>query len=206
MTLRLYVATPEDVPAIMRLERLPEYEGLVGRWDHERHGAEMAMPSSRYLLSRAGGQEVDGFVLFQGLDDQNLRVHLKRAAVADAGHGLGTRLLSAAIDWLFTATDTNRLDLEVFVDNTRARRAYEKLGFLTEGVLRDWIRMSNGQFRTMVMMSLLRREWSGRGCAFPLCRAGDTSIRPRRCGNPRRRSAVSSTEHRAVAGRLQFGA
>jgi len=83
--------------------------------------------------------------------------------VADAGRGLGTRLLSASIDWLFTATDANRLDLEVFVDNTRARRAYEKLGFLTEGVLRDWIRMSNGTFRTMVMMSLLRREWSGRG-------------------------------------------
>ena len=162
MTLRLYVATAEDIPAIMRLERTPGYEGLVGRWDHERHRAEMALESSRYLLSRESG-EADGFVLFQGLDDPNLRVHLKRTAVADAGRGLGTRLLSASIDWLFTATDANRLDLEVFVDNTRARRAYEKLGFLTEGVLRDWIRMSNGAFRTMVMMSLLRREWSVRG-------------------------------------------
>ena len=162
MTLRLYVGTADDVPAIMRLERTPGYEGLVGRWDQERHLAELAQGSSRYLLSRESG-EPDGFVLFQGLDDPNLRVHLKRTAVADAGRGLGTRLLSAAIDWLFTATDTNRLDLEVFVDNTRARRAYEKLGFVTEGVLRDWIRMSNGGFRTMVMMSLLRREWSGRG-------------------------------------------
>jgi RimJ/RimL family protein N-acetyltransferase len=162
VTLRLYVATEEDVAAIMRLERLPEYEGLVGRWDRERHLDEMALPSSRYLLSRSNG-ETDGFVLFQGLEDPNQRVHLKRAAVADAGRGLGTRLLSAAIDWLFTATDTNRLDLEVFVDNTRARRAYEKLGFVTEGVLRDWIRMSDGKFRTMVLMSLLRREWSGRG-------------------------------------------
>ena len=162
MTLRLYVGGPDDVASIMRLERTPGYEGLVGRWDQERHLAEMALGSSRYLLSRESG-EADGFVLFQGLDDPNLRVHLKRTAVADAGRGLGTRLLSASIDWLFTATDANRLDLEVFVDNTRARRAYEKLGFLTEGVLRDWIRMSNGTFRTMVMMSLLRREWSGRG-------------------------------------------
>ena len=162
MTLRLYVATAEDVAAIMQLERTPGYEGLVGRWDRERHLAEVAMPSSRYLLSRSNG-DIDGFVLFQGLDDRNLRVHLKRTAVADAGQGLGTRLLSAAIDWLFTATDANRLDLEVFVDNTRARRAYEKLGFLTEGVLRDWIRMQDGKFRTMALMSLLRREWSGRG-------------------------------------------
>ena len=162
MTLRLYVGTADDVPAIMRLERTPGYEGLVGRWDQERHLAEIALGSSRYLLSRESG-EADGFVLFQGLDDPNLRVHLKRTAVADAGRGLGTRLLSAAIDWLFTATDTNRLDLEVFVDNTRARRAYEKLGFVTEGVLRDWIRMSDGKFRTMALMSLLRREWSGRG-------------------------------------------
>ena len=162
MTLRLYVAGADDVPAIMRLERTPGYEGLVGRWDEPRQREEIALPSSRYLLSRESG-EADGFVLFQGLNDPNLRVHLKRTAVADAGRGLGTRLLSASIDWLFTATDANRLDLEVFVDNTRARRAYEKLGFLTEGVLRDWIRMSNGTFRTMVMMSLLRREWSGRG-------------------------------------------
>jgi RimJ/RimL family protein N-acetyltransferase len=162
LTLRLYVAGADDVPHIMRLERTPGYEGLVGRWDQDRHAEEMALPSSRYLLSRESG-EPDGFVLFQGLDDPNLRVHLKRTAVADAGRGLGTRLLSASIDWLFTATDANRLDLEVFVDNTRARRAYEKLGFLTEGVLRDWIRMSNGGFRTMVMMSLLRREWSDRG-------------------------------------------
>ena len=162
MTLRLYVGGPDDVPSIMRLERTPGYEGLVGRWDQERHLAEIALPSSRYLLSRESG-EADGFVLFQGLDDPNLRVHLKRTAVAEAGRGVGARLLSASIDWLFTATDANRLDLEVFVDNTRARRAYEKLGFLTEGVLRDWIRMSNGAFRTMVMMSLLRREWSGRG-------------------------------------------
>ena len=162
MTLRLYVGGPDDVPSIMRLERTPGYEGLVGRWDQERHLAEIAQPASRYLLSRESG-EPDGFVLFQGLDDPNLRVHLKRTAVADAGRGLGTRQLSASIDWLFTATDAYRLDLEVFVDNTRARRAYEKLGFLTEGVLRDWIRMSNGAFRTMVMMSLLRREWSARG-------------------------------------------
>ena len=162
MTLRLYVATSEDVAAIMQLERTPGYEGLVGRWDRERHLQEMALTSSRYLLSKGNG-DTHGFVRFQGLDDPNLRVHLKRTAVADAGHGQGTRLLSAAIDWLFTATDTNRLDLEVFVDNTRARRAYEKLGFVTEGVLRDWIRMSDGKFRTMVLMSLLRREWSGRG-------------------------------------------
>lgn len=161
MTVRLYVATPDDVEAVMRLERTPGYEGLVGRWDRERHLAELGLPSSRYLLSRECG-EPDGFVLFQGLDDPNLRVHLKRMAVADAGKGLGTRLLSASLDWLFTATDANRVDLEVFVDNTRARRAYEKLGFLTEGVLRDWIRMSDGKFRTMALMSLLRREWSGR--------------------------------------------
>ena len=162
MTLRLYVATPDEVAAIMQLERTPGYEGLVGRWDRDRHLTELALPSSRYLLSRSTG-EIDGFVLFQGLDDPNLRVHLKRTAVAEAGPRLGAGLLTSSIDWLFRATDTNRLDLEVFIDNTRARRAYEKLGFVTEGVLRDWIRMSDGKFRTMVLMSLLRREWSGRG-------------------------------------------
>ena len=44
MTLRLYVAAPDDVAAIMQLERRPEYEVLVGRWDPP-------MPLHRYRLA-----------------------------------------------------------------------------------------------------------------------------------------------------------
>ena len=60
-------------------------------------------------------------------------MHLKRIAVREPGAGTGSRLLAAALEWLFTGTRTNRVDLDVYVENERARRAYEKAGFRQVG-------------------------------------------------------------------------
>ena len=42
--------------------------------------------------------------------------------------------------------------------NPRARRAYEKVGFRTEGVLRESLR-SNGEWIDATVMSILAPEW-----------------------------------------------
>ena len=47
----------------------------------------------------------------------------------EAGRGSGSALLRGVLDWLFAETDTNRVDLDLFVGNERAKRAYEKAGF-----------------------------------------------------------------------------
>ena len=57
-----------------------------------------------------------------------------------------------------TAASANRLDLDVFLDNDRTRRAYEKAGFREEGVLREWHPMPDGSFADVRLMSILRRE------------------------------------------------
>ena len=33
-------ATPDDIPAIMAIERTPGFEDFVGRWTHEQHGSD----------------------------------------------------------------------------------------------------------------------------------------------------------------------
>ena len=71
-------------------------------------------------------------------------------------------MLQSALDWLYTETETNRVDLDLFVENARARRAYEKLGFVVEGRLRDYHRSDDGTFRDMWLMSILRRDWAKR--------------------------------------------
>ena len=152
-------ATPADIPAIMALERGEGFDDLVGRWSADEHAAEMARPSALYFIARED-DEPTGFVMIQGRGDAHCKAHLRRIAVARPGSGAGTRLLQAVLDWLYTNTDLNRLDLDVYVENERAKRAYEKAGFQVEGRLRDYHRNTDGSFRDMWLMSILRTDWA----------------------------------------------
>jgi RimJ/RimL family protein N-acetyltransferase len=154
-------ATPADIPAIMEIERAPGFEDFVGRWSHEQHAAELAKDSTRYFVLRDGGT-VKGFAIFQHIGDPDRRVHLKRIVVTDTGRGSGSRLLCSALDWLYTETETNRVDLDLFVENERARRAYEKAGFIVEGRLREYHRSVDGRLRDALIMSILRKDWARR--------------------------------------------
>ena len=81
-------AAPEDIPAIMAIERLPGYDALVGRWEADKHRAEMADPANLYFALREAGA-LAGFAIVLGLDDPNRRAHLsgsrwRRRAAATA--------------------------------------------------------------------------------------------------------------------------
>jgi RimJ/RimL family protein N-acetyltransferase len=154
-------ATEADIPAIMEIERTPGFEGFVGRWPREKHVEELAKDSTRYFLLRDGG-EVRAFAIFQQIGEPDLRVHLKRIVARDAGQGSGTLLLGHALEWLYTKTRTNRIDLDLFVDNERARHTYAKLGFIVEGRLRDYHRSVDGRIRDALIMSILRKDWRTR--------------------------------------------
>ena len=143
----------------MALERGEGFDDLVGRWSADEHAAEMARPSALYFIAREDG-EPTGFVMIQGRGDGHCKAHLRRIAVARPGSGAGTRLLQAVLDWLYTNTDLNRLDLDVYVENELAERAYEKAGFQVEGRLRDYHRNTDGSFRDMWLMSILRTDWA----------------------------------------------
>ena len=155
-------ATPDDIPAIMAIERTPGFEDYVGRWSEEQHAAEMAKDSVRYFVLRDEGGAIQAFAIFQHIGEPDRRVHLKRIVAKDAGQGAGSRLLQSALDWLYIETETNRIDLDLFVENERARRAYEKLGFIVEGRLRDYHRSVDGRIRDALIMSILRKDWAKR--------------------------------------------
>jgi RimJ/RimL family protein N-acetyltransferase len=156
--------TPADIEAIMEIERRPGFEELVGRWPAERHREEMAKPGSLYLLLRPGGR-LEGFALLQRLDDPNDSAYLKRIAVRAPGRGAGAVLLDAMLDFLFGGTAINRLSLEVFPENERARRAYERAGFEVEGLCRATFKRPDGTYRSALLMAVLRRDWLGHAAA-----------------------------------------
>jgi RimJ/RimL family protein N-acetyltransferase len=162
VTARIRPATTADIPAVMRLERGDGFAAFVGRWEAEQHGAEMGMPGSRYLVAAEGDGGLVGFVLLQGLDDPHGCATLRRIAVARPGEGLGARLVAAAQDAAFGEAAAHRLQLRVYAENARARRAYLAAGFVEEGLMRDVSRQADGTYRSMILMAMLRPAWAGR--------------------------------------------
>jgi RimJ/RimL family protein N-acetyltransferase len=169
MTIRTGRATPADIPDLMGLERGDGFERLVGRWSAEQHAAEMMLSGSRYLAARSGAELV-GFVLLQELDDAQGCATLRRIAVARPGEGLGPGLLAAAQDEAFGDSAVHRLQLRVYPENERARRAYRTAGFVEEGLMRGVSRAADGTHRSMVLMSILRPEWLARRAGRSLSR------------------------------------
>jgi RimJ/RimL family protein N-acetyltransferase len=81
--------------------------------------------------------------------------HLGMGLLPDyRGHGLGRRLMEAAITRAWE-TGLERVELEFFASNLRAKALYEKLGFVTEGVRRR-SRKLDGVYDDNVFMALLR--------------------------------------------------
>ena len=151
-------ARPDDLDAIMRMERTPGYELFIGSFERPEHEANLVDPDWRYLVWRESGRAA-AFVLFRRLTDPSLIVQAKRIAVESPGTGLSRRLLPAVIDWPFQNTDCNRLELDCSVENPRALRVYRREGFVEEGVVREVYRTADGRFVSSVLFSMLRREW-----------------------------------------------
>jgi RimJ/RimL family protein N-acetyltransferase len=74
------------------------------------------------------------------------------------GRGLGTRATQVVLAFAFGALELHRVELEVYDFNSRARRVYEKVGFVVEGVRRDAL-WWDGTWHGAVQMAILAREW-----------------------------------------------
>ena len=78
-------------------------------------------------------------------------------ATAWQGKGVGSRLLTAALDVADNWMNLHRVELTVFVDNHAAQALYRKFGFEVEGVLRDYA-LRDGRFVDTVSMARLRQS------------------------------------------------
>jgi RimJ/RimL family protein N-acetyltransferase len=77
----------------------------------------------------------------------------------EMGRGFGTAALARLLDVAFEQEKLHKVWLMVFHHNERSRRTYERLGFVTEGRLREEY-FHEGGWHDMIRMSLLAREWT----------------------------------------------
>jgi RimJ/RimL family protein N-acetyltransferase len=158
------------IPFIMAAERLPGFENLVGRWDEADHRSALSDGRHAYFVARNGLDPI-GFAILRDWESPEHATLIKRIAVSHPGRGYGRSLLSAIIDATFEKTDAWRLWLGVFPENTRARRAYESVGFKAEGIAHGSA-FFGGAHRDELVMALLRPEWQADGFRFRRIRTG----------------------------------
>jgi RimJ/RimL family protein N-acetyltransferase len=79
-------------------------------------------------------------------------------APSERGRGYSGDMLGQAVDRAFAFDGIERLELNVFSFNAPAIRAYERIGFVKEGVRRYSTRVGPERWDT-VMMGLLRSEY-----------------------------------------------
>jgi RimJ/RimL family protein N-acetyltransferase len=134
-SLTIHRADASAIPFVMATERTAGFDQFVGRWDEARHRAALADGRHVYFLGRVG-EEAVGFAIVRDWASPERVTLIKRLAVCRPGEGHGRALLAQVVSAVFNETDAWRVWLGVFPENTRARRAYEAVGFTVEGVAR----------------------------------------------------------------------
>lgn len=77
----------------------------------------------------------------------------------DRDQGYGADAIATLLDYAFGEIGLHRVGLSVFEFNEPAISTYEKLGFRTEGRLRQTVKRG-GDFYDAILMSVLKPEWN----------------------------------------------
>lgn len=110
------------------------------------------------IVERETGKSV-GSVYYRDIDEKNESAEYG-IFIGEAwarGRGLGTETARLFTAFGLHVLRLHRISLKVLGNNEIARRSYEKAGFQTEGVFRDYIRLG-GEFTDVVFMARLNGE------------------------------------------------
>ena len=74
------------------------------------------------------------------------------------GRGIMAEALRPMLSYLFNERDMNRIGATIVPLNTASTRVVEKLGFIQEGLLREYI-LQEDEMLDAYMYSMLKKEW-----------------------------------------------
>jgi ribosomal-protein-alanine N-acetyltransferase len=121
------------------IERRPDWEQILevdrlafeGFWGMSRLGLREAQKTNRtsaVLVATAEGN-VSGYAIV-GMQWSTVYLHRIAVRPEEGGRGLGSALLVSALDW-GTRSGGNSMVLNVRPENTKAKRLYERMGFVS---------------------------------------------------------------------------
>jgi aminoglycoside 6'-N-acetyltransferase len=144
---------PDDRPRLLEILREPE----VARWWRADPGLDDD-DTATFVIEVDG--EVAGGIQYWEEDEPDYRhagidVFL---AAAFQDRGLGSDAVRALARHLFEVRGHHRITIDPAAANTRAIRAYERVGFKPVGVMRQYERGPDGTFHDGLLMDMLRGE------------------------------------------------
>lgn len=109
-----------------------------------------------WAIIRSTDDAYVGEVVLNDLDPHNESMGFRISLSAQGlfGKGYGSEATKAVVDYGLQVVGLHRISLEVVDFNTRAQRVYEKVGFHSEGLLRDawyW----DGEWSDVVVMAIV---------------------------------------------------
>jgi len=112
------------------------------------------------VVDRGSGRYV-GEAVLNDLDPGNRSCNFRIVLFYDRnrGRGLGTEATRLILAHAFETVGLHRVELSVYSFNPRARRVYDKVGFVHEGTMRDAL-WWDGTWVDADTMSILDREWA----------------------------------------------
>ena len=106
--------------------------------------------------------DIVGEVILHDIRSPHNRMEIWKIAVAAPGKGVGRKALELAVDRCFDVHGAHRVWLDLKLYNDRARRVYEALGFVSEGIARDSY-LYEGEYESLEIMSVLRPSGGASG-------------------------------------------
>jgi diamine N-acetyltransferase len=160
VSVALRPTTAADLDFVLAAESDPEASRFVTAEPREAHEATIADPNQQHLIA-CEGEERLGYVMLCGVEDPNRVIEVRRIVIVERGRGLGREALRLVVDRAFRELGAHRVWLDVLPHNERALRAYQAVGFVHEGVMRE-AQLVNGVHESLAIMSILEHEWAER--------------------------------------------
>ena len=137
----------------MSVQAEEEFLEKLGR-DETHLALGIALKETDQLIGAAGLKDID-------FKNRHAAFGITIGVPTEWGKGHGTEATALIVRHAFLAMNLNRVWLHVYEFNTRGMRAYEKVGFRKEGVLRqDTYR--DGRYWDTIVMGILRADWEAR--------------------------------------------
>lgn len=147
---RLTGAVHSHKDALSEHFSLSELEEIYARWS-------TAKDRLVWVIVDKSIGDIVGESVLNELDAGNQSCSFRIWISAARGRGLGTEATRLTVQHAFDR-GMNRVELEVYAFNPRARHVYEKVGFIHEGVKRQALFFEDGWIDAH-MMSCLAADW-----------------------------------------------